>query len=180
MKVTPRRCQRNYTLKLRLKKINSNGWTNCIFGEEINHKECDMFNIYIQWKTCIRSFFIGYITSTINKSIIDWNQWLGNRSNSTYSNGILINKHYTNFYIWNYKHYCKELSYKSLDQFKQNDIFILSFNFIQDTVTIYHNIKSKENCAQISLRGCKSIIPAFSLCSKGEEIEIIHFDLLHE
>jgi len=51
----------------------------------------------------------------------------------------------------------------------------MSFNFIDDTFTIIHNGK---NTKKLSLNGYKSITPAFSFSSKGEEIEITKYEFL--
>eukprot|EP01083_Nonionella_stella_P282481 961221_1 len=113
----------------------------CIYGEPISDKQCNKFEIYIQWKTCQFSsvFFMGYITSSIQQSIQRWNNALGQFANKEYSVGIEVNSWRHNFIYYDKNNEEKELKYESKLSFRENDMFKMEFNFIDDTLTIYHN-----------------------------------------
>ena len=66
------------------------------------------------------------------------------------------------------------MKYRSKENFKIGDKFILSFNFLTDILTIYHNgIKADD----ISLSGAKSIRPIFCLVDYNAKISIIKWEL---
>eukprot|EP00483_Globobulimina_turgida_P008255 UN08271 len=75
------------------------GWSTCIFGEEVTQKQCSVFNIDIKWKKCVTEFIMGYITSSIEQSIKDWNEFLGTAPNLEHCNGIFVDHVQANFYV---------------------------------------------------------------------------------
>ena len=151
-----------------VRKINSQTST-CIFGEEITNKKCKGFDLYIQWKVCKESFFMGYITSSLKESIKDSTNWLGHGENKKNSVGIEVYKEYNNFTLSDSYNDYKMLNYSALDNFKQGDIFRLSFDFKDMTLVIYHN-GFKADTLKLKT---KSLTPAISLRYRNEEIEII-------
>ena len=156
---------------VRVKK-SIDGWQTCLFGQQIEKKYCNQFDIYIKWNSGIYAFFMGYITSTISESIGRWNSALGQHENKSNSVGIFVSN--SNKILWRHdKHPIvspQQLKYESQTEFDKNDIFRLSFNFKNDVVNIYHNDNYVDN---IPLYGCTVITPAFALQSVNEELEIV-------
>ena len=66
-----------------------------------------------------------------------------------------------------------KLKYKSSTNFKNGDIFILSYNFNKNILIIYHNNIKAEI---ISLKNIKKIIPSFSLYLEDTQIQIIKYE----
>ena len=67
------------------------------------------------------------------------------------------------------------MNYKSTQNFKSNDIFALSFNFINNTLIIFHNNIKADT---VSLHYNRKITPAFSLYGKYTEIEVIKYEFI--
>ena len=67
-------------------------------------------------------------------------------------------------------HAYKELNWHSKSAFKNNDIFGISFNFINDDIQLYHNNVKAD---KLSLNGNKNVIFAVSLCDPDDIIEIL-------
>ena len=116
---------------------------------------------------------MGFITSSIEDSIKNWNHEIGDYDNKQHSMGIYVNKYSKSFRIYWKEDYNRKLTYISTENYKKNDKFMLSFNFGDDKVTIHHNDTLADT---FSLANNKMIIPAFSLRSQ-EEIEIIKWKL---
>ena len=152
-----------------------NAWSTCVLINDININDCNKFNIHIKYvKT--GAFQMGYIINTIN-SIKNWNRETGCGSNTENSVGIYV-YHYRDTFTLYDKNDCaglQTLNYKSPKFFAINDIFILSFDFIENTLTIYHN---DNKCDTIELQKHTKIIPAFSLYYPGTQIEILKCDFL--
>ena len=148
-------------------------WGTIIFGEElITSKICNRFDLHILWKNEYR-FFMGYITD--KNDIKDWNESLGQGSNRETTDGIFVYNYYNYFALYNKNAlYGQQLKYRSKKKLKIGDKFILSFNFVTDTLTIYHNENKADD---ISLKGNKSIRPTFCLADKNAEISIIKWEL---
>ena len=152
-----------------VQKLRHSQTSTCIFGEEITSTKCIGFDLYIKWVVCKESFFMGYITSTLDKSITDPTKWLGHGKNKHNSVGIEVYKEYNNFTLSDkYSHY-KMLNYSATDNFKQGDIFRLSFDFQNMELIIYHNGFKADTLTLES----KALTPAISLRYKYEQIEIV-------
>ena len=82
----------------------------------------------------------------------------------------MVHESYNNFFCNG-----KTLSqYSASSKFSENDIFILSFDFISGILSIYHNGKK---AGEISIKDYKIIIPAFSLSPKiNKELEIVKYE----
>eukprot|EP01083_Nonionella_stella_P002397 6929_1 len=150
-----------------VEKISSETAT-CIFGEQITSKKCKGFDLYIQWTRCVDSFFMGYITSSLENSIKDSTQFLGHGSNKRHSVGIEVYKEYNNFTLSDANHHYHMLRYRARDNFKEGDVFRLSFNFQRKELVIYHNGFTADSLVLEH----KQLTPAISLRHQ-EKIEII-------
>eukprot|EP01084_Bolivina_argentea_P216376 367609_1 len=143
-------------------------WSTCLFGKSINNTICDQFNVHFKWIQAQRSISIGFITSSIDSSIRDWNNRLGMWANKYYSQCIEVVQHE------NKLHLCqlgrkRIASYMSQEAFNANDHFTLSFDFIQDHYKVYHN---GILACTFSLDNNKEIFIALSLFHKGEAVQI--------
>eukprot|EP01084_Bolivina_argentea_P193686 332272_1 len=148
----------------------------CIFGEELRTTKCNKFNLYIKWKQCTHGFIMGFITSNVYGKQFNWNGRLGSKINREHSVGILVNKTSKKFSLWSKNvvgnRMFNNLDYCSKNEFKQGDIFILSFNIAENKLMIFHNGSMAD---QLSLDEYTTIIPAFTLWKKDEEIEIVKY-----
>eukprot|EP01084_Bolivina_argentea_P110625 197483_1 len=158
-----------------VEKISSdNKYTTCVIGESINNKMCTQFDFEIKLKTFSYECYIGYITSTINESVKNWNHYLGygdNKNDSVgfrfYPNGNYINE-------WRKGNF-ETLNYTASSNFKQGDKVKLSFNFDNKTLSLYHNESRVEI---LSLNNCKTITPAITMSKKNDKIEIIKYEIM--
>eukprot|EP01084_Bolivina_argentea_P308241 532935_1 len=150
----------------RLKCVNINAMFS--FADGISNVECNLFQIHIKWNVCKRDIFIGYIC---NLNDIRWNTYVGDRINEN-STGLYITKNQTKIFFIDTNNYLTPLENKADTPFGQDGIFILSFDFVNDQMTVKHNNKT---IGTISLKNHKEIIPAFSLSSEGEEIEVVQY-----
>ena len=162
-----------------IKKIGINASISCIFGEEIDGNKYSKCEIEIKWIKCVCQFYMGFFTKnikTLQKSKYWEHQlvhhsdkcmsiyvWNGYQSFKPY--GILKNKWKNKF-----KYYTKE-------RFGMNDIFGLTVDFEQDTLTIYHNHKIAET---VSMGGYKLIIPAFSMYAVHEQLEVTRCNVYYK
>eukprot|EP01084_Bolivina_argentea_P088006 158876_1 len=160
-------------------------WKSCIYGIQINDKQCNVFTVKIKWTTTSAhmGFFIGYITSTIDESIKHWNEHIADTetdpNNAKYSIGIHVypgggGGYEQGLYCYDKNDQSKKLSYAPSNAFKSGDIFTISFNFMDNQFTIHHNDLIAEI---LSLNDCKQIALAFSLYDMGDQIEIIKHTL---
>ena len=153
-------------------KINKNNhcWSTCIFGKTILNKDCNKFTIHLKWKKA-SCFFIGFITSKIEKSIKNWNEPFCHITNCKNFIGIQVNEYCVQFDLSDEYNHEKTLNYQSKQPFNDNDTFIFIYNFILNKLTIYHNNKIADI---ISINyHYKQITPIFSLYGSGnQEIEI--------
>ena len=150
-------------------------YSTCIFGAPFNRNDCVKFDISIRWKKCISSIFIGFITSSIDKSIKDWSWHLGSKGNKSKSVGIKLSAtafHDKKFLLYSKKH-CTESypeEFKSVSKFEEGDLFKLSFDFMKDGLCIYQNGKL---CKFLTLKYYNQMTMAFCLYGENEEIEIV-------
>eukprot|EP01084_Bolivina_argentea_P274429 467768_1 len=155
----------------RCKKINNgSGYNTCIYGEELRATKCDRFDITIKFVNK-SSFYMGFITSTVENSIKDWSCCLGRQGNKPYSVGLLINSYFNYFKLSDPKNEYLAISYKASKSFQVNDIFMLSFDFTENQCYIYHNSTKIKHT--ISLAEYGMITVAFSLRDLDAEIEIV-------
>ena len=161
----------------------------CLFGVPVSAEYCDSFNISFKWMKSDNTVSIqrglyyynimmGWITNTIDKSIGDWNCWLGHSSNEKYSRGIFGGDGYSNFYL--YKDFPNNATYEILsnkvcsnNNANEGDEFKLSFDFKNDKVLVYRN---KVLTTEVSLEGDKQIIPGLSLFYKGQRIKVVGWE----
>ena len=152
-------------------KINKDhrDYATCLFGDHpITNDICNIFKITFRVfsEQEYLHFRFGYVTS-IN-SVIDWNDALGNGPNGC---GIL-STYNGNFYIYDKEHSAKKIN-SAQRVTKSGDIFSLSFNFELNIIQIEHDNK---NLDELSLKGNKSIITAFSLDKKNDLIKILKYE----
>ena len=139
----------------------------CIFGDEITSKQCNKFKIYIKWVQCKSCIDMGFLTSSIQDSIGDYQAALGQGENKEKSVAFFIAK--TMIHTFEHsKHSTGKKSLHSSTPFGKHSIFALEFNFVADELVVYHN---DDKVDIVSLHGCKSIIPALSI-DKDEILEI--------
>ena len=117
-----------------------------------------------------------YILSTIKQKIPSIVDYLGQGEIKSTSCGIVIANGYKHFILYDKNNSYKSLKYRSKnDGFKDDDIFRLTYDFINGKIIIYHN----DICADKISFGeynYKSIIPAFSLYTQSTQIEIIKWN----
>eukprot|EP01084_Bolivina_argentea_P280402 479531_1 len=161
-----------------LKKVNKSYWSTCLLDDEITNKVCNKFHLEFKIKTSMSTILFGFITSTVEKSIKNWNWHLGSTQESPYSVGIVIYPYRNDFQInlpqdktvTRAKGY-----YKSDTKFTASDLFGLLFNFANKEVIITHNGQSAD---KLILHKFESITPGFTLYKAGEVIEVTKCDFL--
>eukprot|EP01084_Bolivina_argentea_P054610 100146_1 len=157
-----------------VKKITrTDHWSTCVFGEEIDNTMCNKFNIYVKYKKGCGDFMMGYLTSNIENSVINWNCHLGYYTNKFNSVGYECHSK-LNYFIRHLAGNKKSLSYKAPNNFKEGDTFQFSFNFRNNKLIIYHNeIKAVTNKL---LNKTKQF--TFAICMNGidQQIEITHYE----
>eukprot|EP01084_Bolivina_argentea_P168266 291855_1 len=157
------------------KTLNGSRWSTCLFGMHINNQMCDKFDISFKWRRTAESAFpainIGFIASTIQNSIGNWNDRLGMKTNQKYSKCIMIGTLYSRFYEYKNNQYSALLSTNHC--FKDKDEFTLSFDFINDALHIFHNDNLSDT---ISLDNVKEIMPGISLIYKGDTVQVTQWN----
>ena len=113
-------------------------WSSCAFGKEITNKMCNKCDLHIKWKHCVDDFVMGYIINTDN---FDYNEAPCNRANKNNSSGIYVYIGNATFGLYDKFHTFKDLGYRSTNGYKENDIFVISFNFQENTQSLHHNGK---------------------------------------
>eukprot|EP01084_Bolivina_argentea_P164623 286197_1 len=128
----------------------------CVLGSMI--RECNVFKLKIKFRMyqCV-FIMVGFITSSIQKSIKDWGTMLGYGENKEHSVGIAINT-FGGFSL--FKKGEMQQMYL-LNKINVDDGALeLSFNFHADLLTISQN---DNVITYIPLNGQKEITPAFML-----------------
>eukprot|EP01084_Bolivina_argentea_P019688 36609_1 len=159
-------------------KSTQGGDRTCVFGTTINSEQCDKFEICFEWiSTAVspqfggQNFMFGYLTSTIDKSIQNWNDRLGWGLNKYHSKGIFCGKIYDTFYLYHAGAFNNLHGYKC-DNYNQTcsegNMFKLIFSFIEDKVSVYHNNSFVHD---INLDQVKEIIVAVTLMYTGQTIK---------
>eukprot|EP01083_Nonionella_stella_P056820 149433_1 len=158
----------------KVKKINKDAWSTCIFGEEVTDQMCNQYDVYIKWNVQSSSgnFLIGFTSKPCQEAITNWNHLIGNGDNKEHSTGYQVYTGYNDFRLYNKENNGKSCDYKSSNNFKKGDTFRLSFNFSNDQLTLYHNGHKAET---LGLKKCKRITAAFSLAYQNEEIEVTKY-----
>ena len=139
----------------------------------ITDKLCDIFELYFKLGSLngeVNHIF-GYFTNL--KLMTNWDGYIGQIGfNDDYSIGI----HALNNEIYLYDgpggSPCRKLKYSPSKAFTTNDIFGISFDFVNDLLTIYHNANVVE---KVPLNGFKSIIPTFSLYNQKPSIHVVRY-----
>ena len=103
--------------------------------------QCKTFNISLKWNKCVFGFYMCYITSKPSQCIKNWNEEIGSKSNRQTSVGIYVHFCSSYFFLFDKDNAWQQLSYKSPQDFKQGDIFTMSFNFEDKKFIIFHNGK---------------------------------------
>ena len=93
----------------------------------------------LQKNKCAGEMFLGYLTSSLDKSITDWNDFLGSNVNKHHCVGIWVNSRYTHCFLYDQMNFNKQLPLKAVNGFKNNDIFIMKFDFSNRAFTLYYN-----------------------------------------
>ena len=141
----------------------------CIFGDEITSKDCNIFRLHIKWVNCTGQLFIGCIISSFKefKEIALWNNYLSHLMYKDHIMSIVINskdysKDYHRFYLYDKNNEGIEFG-KIIEDLKNNDIFIMEFNFNKNKFILYHNNSMVDEIDFYH----KRIIPIFSLWYGG-------------
>eukprot|EP01083_Nonionella_stella_P184041 666801_1 len=142
-------------------QINSEDDAIALIGEEISSEYCQTFTVQIKWVKKAFAFDFGYVHEGAPQSITDWNQLLGHDLMAQCSQSFFIGWNHRCFYHWGKG---TSSAYSSTKYFAEGDTFSLEFDFVNNTVTIYHNGEKAETK---SLQGCKKLTPAISLRSGG-------------
>ena len=122
-------------------------WNTCMLEKTISNAFCNKFSITFKVKTdggpC--DVYIGYATGdTLETSILNWNQLLGDGENSSTSYA---------WDIWNDELYftgggqepeCVSNDIEGVISYSEGDLFKLVFDFRRKEVTIYHNSKEMD------------------------------------
>eukprot|EP01084_Bolivina_argentea_P249901 418500_1 len=157
-----------------LKKIakSTKGYHSCVFGSELRATQiCKQFHIKIKLKQPTTSLYMGFFTCAVNDKTIDYTDCLGRGINQTNSVGILINACFRYFKLSDKSNDYKVLQYIAPNNFGEGDTFMLSFDFVENELKIYHNgIQTKDT---ISIKDYEKITPAFSLRGMNSSIEIL-------
>eukprot|EP01084_Bolivina_argentea_P067589 123053_1 len=155
-------------------KTKKGNYCSCLFGNEINNKMCNVFNIEFKWKKKVIEFFIGYVEADKLNTFDCNDDALGYQKNRNCSLGLYFYKASMRCAL-----YDKDIQYKTLQSssntsFRESDRFMLSFDFVNEQLTIFRNDK-REDCIQFQHT---SIIPGVSLWKKGEEIEVTKYTFI--
>ena len=121
-------------------KMTARSWksSTCLFGESVTKKMCNEYNVHIKIHSLKRlEIFIGYTTSF--KGIKDWDRAAGRAKNDKDSVGIYIGGRNKTFLLCDRKNTYSDLKYKSESNFANGDTFVMSFNFINGDLILYHN-----------------------------------------
>ena len=119
---------------------------------------------------------MGFIKNDSLKEI-KWDQFIGFGKNIDNSFGIWVASKREFLYYDRANGTGKPSIYRrdwEKPEFKPGDIFILSFNFLLNELTIYDGEIKADT---ISLGESKQITPAFSMHDSNEEIEIIKYEI---
>ena len=80
-----------------------------------------------------------------------WNQEISGYDNNENSMGIWVYYRTNQFMLYWKEDFCRKFdSYSSKKNFGEGDVFILSFNFIEDKITVYHNQVNEINSVTFS------------------------------
>eukprot|EP01084_Bolivina_argentea_P067361 122672_1 len=155
-------------------------WSACAFGNHpISLEICNKFKIEFKWIHQTMSFFMGFIvTKDFNNLEFNWNDYIGGgKDNIRKSWGVLIHSYNKSFSLFDASYTGKILDYQAPKQFSENDTFGLLFDFVDSTITIYHNSEKADSLALPSEHyNCKCIIPAIAIYREMEEIEVIDYE----
>eukprot|EP01084_Bolivina_argentea_P067588 123052_1 len=152
-------------------KTKKGNYCSCLFGNEINNKMCNVFNIEFKWKKKVIEFFIGYVEADQLNKFDCHDDALGFQKNRNISLGIWIYKTNSHCALYDSFYDYKTLKHSSTDTFVESDRFMLSFDFVNEQLTIFRNDQRQDS---IEFQH-KSIIPGVSLWQKGEEIEVTKY-----
>lgn len=152
-------------------------WTSCIYGSIVTDQICDTFEIYFIFDAKnddALCHMFGYIPNIDLMQNHDWNSHIGDEGNEEYCVGFLVAAKNSVYQFdkpgGRPDH---EIDYRPESKFVSGDQFGMIFNFVQDSLSIYHNDQLIE---AVSLNGFKSIIPAFSFCSLKNTCKIIKYN----
>ena len=136
------------------------GYLTCFLDDEITDCDCNIFNLYIKWLKGGDHFLMGYITSTIKEFDSSKSTWLGYKSNNKNTGyGICLGLNSKHMWLYDKDEWCKELK-PSNSEYKIGDTFMLSFDFVNNKLIIYHN---KHIVDTLSLHNAKKIIPGLTI-----------------
>ena len=114
---------------------------------------------------------MGFIDASEKENMMEYsNFYLGNGSLRDCSLGIVIGNNGYKYFLFHGIHYNNITEkYKSNENFKDDDEFCMSFNFIKNELNIFHNGCKTET---LSLNNYENIIPALTLHEIGDRLEI--------
>ena len=102
----------------------------------------------------------------------DWDDYVGAGRNEKYCIGIQAWRNGIALFDYPAGDSWRQLDYESDKSFATSDIFGISFNFIENSVSLSLNYNLIET---VSLNGFKSIVPAFSLGGENDSFHIIKY-----
>eukprot|EP01084_Bolivina_argentea_P089835 161989_1 len=143
-------------------------WSTLTFGSELNGDVCNKFDIHIRVEL-IHDFVIGYVKQNVFMNT-NTNYFLGKFEESV---GIYINVKTNTMKLYNTNNETGKIL-KHNHKFKYNDTYVLSINFENDYLELYHKDRQ---IIQLSLNGCKQLFPAFSLSGKSDLLEVVRWKL---
>ena len=127
---------------------NSIRWKTCFFENEISNEVCDKFDIAFKLISFgkekeIPDFCIGFTTTnTIEESMIDWEQCLGETGNGDTSAAWAF---YATHLFYNGDYVIDESM-----KYSEGDLFRISFDFEKGTVKVYQNDEEKD-CQELKV-----------------------------
>ena len=146
----------------------------CFIDDKITNNDCNIFNLHIKWLNGGDHFLMGYITSAIKEFDKSESRWIGATADHEHTGyGICFGTSSKDMHLYDKDNMFKKLK-PSKNDYKIGDIFILSFNFINNQLIIKHN---KDNVNTLSLHGAKKIIPGFAFRS-GITLQIVKYEFL--
>eukprot|EP01084_Bolivina_argentea_P067590 123059_1 len=163
-----------------IKKMNSDGTSACVFGDEVNNKICKILKIEFRWLSSNPTIIsIGYIKSNLFKTFCwdgGFDSQLGIPPNKQNSLNLSINAIVSSIYLYD-EHNLRELDYTKghnyTSMFKQNDLFMLVFDFINEELSLFHNGREANTLCFKD----KAIFPAANMHWQGETIEVTKYEL---
>ena len=151
------------------------GWRICLFENVISNEICNKFSITFKLISFGDSrkkldFCIGFTTAnTLEESVINWNQCLGEEDNKTTSASWAF---WQSSLIYNGKGYSgKHVQKSGSMNYSIGDLFKVSFDFQAQDVKLHHNDKEVDSKPLITTK----LWIGLSLKFKGNQIKMVEY-----